>query len=41
VNNYIAVEEPPQDMYGKLMSLPDDLMIDYFELLTDVPDVGL
>jgi len=38
LDNYIAVEEPPNDMYGKLMSVPDDLMMDYFELLTDVPD---
>ena len=41
LNNYIAVEEPPQEMYGKLMSLPDNLMMDYFELLTDVSDVEL
>lgn len=38
LNNYIAVEEPAQTMYGKLMSLPDNLMMDYFELLTDVAD---
>jgi len=41
LNNYIAVEEPPQTMYGKLMSLPDNLMMDYFELLTDVSDEEL
>ena len=41
LNNYIAVEEPPQEMYGKLMSLPDNLMMDYFELLTDVSDEEL
>ena len=47
LNNYIAVEDPPQDiddkmgMYGKLMSLHDDLIMDYFELLTDVSDVEL
>jgi len=41
LNNYIAVEEPPQGMYGKLMSLPDNLMMDYFELLTDVSDTEL
>jgi len=37
LGNYIGVDDPPQDMYGKVMSIPDDLMIDYFELLTNVP----
>lgn len=36
--NYIAFEDPPQDMYGKVMSIPDSIMMDYYELLTDVPD---
>jgi len=35
--NYIALNDPPEDMYGKVMSLPDDVMIDYFTLVTDVP----
>jgi tyrosyl-tRNA synthetase len=38
LNNYIAIENPPEDMYGKVMSIPDSLMMDYFELLTDVSD---
>ena len=38
LDNYVAVEDPPNDMYGKLMSLPDTLMMDYFQYLTDVPD---
>jgi tyrosyl-tRNA synthetase len=37
LDNYIAVDDPPHEMYGKLMSVPDSLMMDYFELLTDVP----
>ena len=41
LGNYIAVEDPPNDMYGKVMSLPDGLISDYFELLTDVPDSEL
>jgi len=41
LDNYIAIEEPPNDMYGKVMSVPDDLLLDYFELLTDVPDEEL
>ncbi|MBI2887159.1 MAG: tyrosine--tRNA ligase [Chloroflexi bacterium] len=39
--NYIAFEEPPNDMYGKVMSIPDSIMMDYFELLTDVPEEEL
>jgi len=36
--NYIGVAEPPEEQYGKVMSIPDSLILDYFELLTDVPD---
>lgn len=39
--NYIAFEEPPNDMYGKLMRIPDAVMLDYLELLTDVPEAEL
>jgi len=41
LGNYIAIDEPPNDMYGKVMSIPDELIMDYFELLTDVPDEEL
>jgi tyrosyl-tRNA synthetase len=41
LGNYIGVEEPPNDMYGKLMSLPDGLIVPYFEYLTDIPDEEL
>lgn len=41
LDNYIAIEDPSSEMYGKVMSTPDDLMMDYFELLTDVPDAEL
>jgi len=41
LGNYIAVEDPPNEMYGKVMSLPDRLIMDYFELLTDVTDEEL
>ena len=37
LGNYVALEEPPEDMYGKIMSLPDGLIAPYFEYLTDVP----
>jgi tyrosyl-tRNA synthetase len=38
LGNYIGVAEPPEEMYGKVMSISDSLIMDYFELLTDVPD---
>ncbi len=38
LDNYIAIDDPPHDMYGKVMSIPDSLIADYFELLTDVLD---
>jgi tyrosyl-tRNA synthetase len=41
LGNYVAVEEPPNDMYGKLMSLPDELIVSYFEYLTDTPEEEL
>jgi tyrosyl-tRNA synthetase len=41
LGNYIGVTEPPNDMYGKVMSLADSLIMLYFELLTDVPDAEL
>ncbi|OGO07245.1 MAG: tyrosine--tRNA ligase, partial [Chloroflexi bacterium RBG_13_60_13] len=34
--NHIALQDAPADMYGKVMSLPDDVMIDYFTLVTNV-----
>jgi len=39
--NYVALDEPPHEMYGKLMSITDPLVGDYFELLTDVSDEDL
>ncbi|MDI3269107.1 MAG: tyrosine--tRNA ligase [Bacillota bacterium] len=37
LGNYVALEDPPQEMYGKIMSLPDHLIIRYFRLVTAVP----
>jgi tyrosyl-tRNA synthetase len=37
LGNYIGVDEKPADQYGKIMSLSDDLIATYFELLTDLP----
>lgn len=39
--NVIGITDPPFDMYGKIMSLRDDLILRYFELLTDVPESEL
>jgi len=38
LHNYIGVSEPPREIYGKVMSIPDSLILDYFELVTDVPE---
>lgn len=36
LGNYIGISEPPRDMYGKLMSISDELMIKYYELLSHI-----
>ena len=33
--NYIGINETPKDMFGKIMSISDELMLEYYELLTD------
>lgn len=38
LGNYIGIDELPQEIYGKVMSIPDTLITDYLELVTDVPD---
>ena len=37
LGNYIGIDEPAYEMYGKTMSIPDELMMMYFELITDLP----
>jgi tyrosyl-tRNA synthetase len=37
LGNYVGINEPPQEMFGKLMSISDDLMWRYYDLLTDLP----
>jgi len=37
LGNYVAVTDPPSEMFGKVMRIPDDRMGQYFELLTPVP----
>jgi tyrosyl-tRNA synthetase len=35
LGNYVAITEAPEDMFGKLMSIPDEVMWSYYELVTD------
>jgi tyrosyl-tRNA synthetase len=37
LGNYVGVDEPPAEMYGKLMRVPDEVMPMYYELLVDEP----
>ena len=37
LSNHIGIKESPQEIYGKIMSIPDSLIIDYFELATNTP----
>lgn len=41
LGNYVGIDEPPGTMFGKIMSVSDDLMIRYYELLTDITPVDL
>jgi tyrosyl-tRNA synthetase len=36
LGNYIGITEPPKEIYGKVMSISDELMVRYYELLSDV-----
>lgn len=36
LGNYIGISEPPREMFGKVMSIPDTMIARYFELATDV-----
>ncbi len=39
LGNYIGISDAPEDMYGKVMSIPDGLIVKYFKLATDIhPD---
>ena len=41
LDNYVAVDERPEDMYGKIMSIGDAQIVNYYELLTDLPPSSL
>ncbi len=40
-NNFIAIFDSPKEKFGKIMSIPDSLIIDYFEMCTDYDDADL
>jgi tyrosyl-tRNA synthetase len=41
LGNYVGIAERPEDIFGKLMSLSDDLMWRYYELLTRIPETEI
>ena len=36
LNNYIAINDEPFDQFGKVMSIPDDIMLEYYQYLTEM-----
>ncbi len=41
LGNYVGITEPPKEIYGKIMSISDELMLRYYELLSDIDLEGL
>ncbi|MEK7096389.1 MAG: tyrosine--tRNA ligase [Patescibacteria group bacterium] len=41
LGNYVGITESPPVMFGKIMSIPDSLLKDYFELCTDFPEAAV
>ena len=41
LGNYVGITEPPVEIYGKLMSVPDSLMLRYFTLVTRLPEAEI
>jgi len=41
LGNYVGITEPPAEMFGKMMSIPDELMWSYYELVTDRTLLGI
>ncbi|MDD3559653.1 MAG: tyrosine--tRNA ligase [Melioribacteraceae bacterium] len=40
-NNYIGIDDTPQEIFGKCLSIPDDIIYTYYELTTDVSRIDL
>jgi tyrosyl-tRNA synthetase len=41
LGNYVGITDPPTEMFGKIMSISDELMWSYYELLTDFPSPAI
>ncbi len=41
MRNYVGITEQPADIYGKCMSIPDHLMLQYFTLVTGLPEAEI
>jgi len=41
LGNYIGITDSPDDIYGKILSIPDEIMFRYYELLSDLPLAGI
>ena len=41
LGNYVGVTDTPSDMFGKIMRVPDQIMVNYFDLLTDLPSARI
>ncbi len=41
LGNYVGIDEPPREIFGKIMSIPDSLIYHYFELASDVSNEKL
>ena len=39
LNNYISITDTPENIYGKIMSIPDEIMWEYFTMLTDLENI--
>src|SRR3989449_934790 len=37
LGNYVGIDEPPEEMFGKLMRIPDELIVQYLRLCTALP----
>jgi tyrosyl-tRNA synthetase len=41
LGNYVAIDDPPREIFGRVMSIPDKLIYSYYELATEVPESEL
>jgi tyrosyl-tRNA synthetase len=41
IGNYVGIDEEPKQIFGKIMSIPDDLIYSYYKLTTDIDDETL